>query len=141
MRSSTTAPMNALDNPQPQFTLNKPETTSSLKRPSRKHTMTKDRALSLSDLSSGQDALFLNPNDYTSYLEGTILGSAHTPRSYFIGAQGCRYRCNRQHICSINTDTPSPFTRPCTHNTKTRQQFIHFRTISHFRTIHTHHNI
>ena len=56
------------------------------------------RTQPLSDLSPGQDVLFLSLTDQTSYLEGTILGPAHTPRSYLIEAQGCRYRCNRQHI-------------------------------------------
>ena len=50
-----------------------------------------------------------------SYLEGTIVSQANTPRSYIIEAQGCRYRCNRQHIKPVNTDPPSPLARPYMH--------------------------
>ena len=49
-----------------------------------------------------------------SYLKGTIVSQASTPRSYIIKAQGCRYRHNRQHIKPINTDPPSPLARPYT---------------------------
>ena len=52
-----------------------------------------------------------------SYLEGTIVSHANTPRSYIIKAQGHRYRHNRQHIRPINTDPPSPLSRPYTHTT------------------------
>ena len=68
----------------------------------------------LPDLSPGQDVLFLSPVDQMSYLEGTIVSRANTPRSYIIEAQGCRYRHNRQHIKPINTDPPSPLARPYT---------------------------
>ena len=47
-----------------------------------------------------------------SYLEGTIVSRASTPRSYIIEAQGRRYRHNRHHIKPINTDPPSPLARP-----------------------------
>ena len=53
--------------------------------------------------------------DQTSYLEGTNGSHASTPRSYIIEAQGCRYRCNRQHIRPINSDSLSPFSRPYIH--------------------------
>ena len=68
----------------------------------------------LPDLSPGQDVLFLSPVDQMSYLEGTIVSQASTPRSYIIEAQGRRYRHNRQHIKPINTDPPSPLARPST---------------------------
>ena len=75
------------------------------------------KAWPLSDLVPRQDVLFLSPADQTSYIEGTIVDEAQTPRSYIIEAQGCRYRCNRQHICPINADTDSPFSGQCTHST------------------------
>ena len=56
----------------------------------------------------------LSPVHQTSYLEGTVIGQAQIPRSYLIEAQGCRYRCNRQHIFSINTHIDSLFSRPYT---------------------------
>ena len=68
----------------------------------------------LPDLSPSQDILFLSPVDQMSYLKGTIVSRASTPRSYIIEAQGCRYRHNRQHIKPINTDPPSPLARPYT---------------------------
>ena len=49
-----------------------------------------------------------------SYLDGTTVSRANTPRSYIIEAQGCRYRRNRQHIKPINTDPPSLLARPYT---------------------------
>ena len=66
----------------------------------------------LPDLSPSQDVLFLSPVDQMSYLEGTIVSQASMPRSYIIGAQGCKYRCNRHHIKPINTDPPSLLARP-----------------------------
>ena len=69
----------------------------------------------LPDLSPRQDVLFLSPVDQTSYLEGTIVSQANTPRSYIIESQGHRYRCNRQHIKPINTDPPSLLARPYMH--------------------------
>ena len=71
----------------------------------------------LPDLSPGQDVLFLSLVDQMSYLEGTIASQANMPRSYLIEAQGCRYRCNRQHIRPINTEPPSPLARPYMHTT------------------------
>ena len=56
------------------------------------------RAQPLSDLSPGQDVLFLRCTDQPSYLEGTILGPAHSPRSCFIEAQGHRHRSNREQF-------------------------------------------
>ena len=47
-----------------------------------------------------------------SYLEGTIVSQANTPRSYIIEAQGHRYRHNRQHIKPVNICPPSPLARP-----------------------------
>ena len=69
----------------------------------------------LPDLSPRQDILFLSPIEQTSYLEGTIISCANTPRSYIIKAEGHRYSHNRQHIRPINTDPPSPFARPSTY--------------------------
>ena len=66
----------------------------------------------LQDLSPRQDVLFLSLVGQTSYLEGTIVSQANMPRSYIIEGQGYRFRCNRQHIRPINTDTPSPLARP-----------------------------
>ena len=51
-----------------------------------------------------------------SYLEGIIVACANTQRSYIIEAQGHRYRHNRP-IRPINTDPPSPHSRPYTHAT------------------------
>ena len=65
-------------------------------------------------LAPGQDVLFLSLVDQMSYLEGTIVSRANTPRSYIIEAQGHRYRHNRQHIKPINTDPPSLLARPYT---------------------------
>ena len=79
--------------------------------------MTSDIRPELDDLVPGQDVLFLSPANQTSYLEGTVIGQAQMPRSYLIEAQGCRYRCNRQHICPINTHIDSPFSRPYTDTT------------------------
>ena len=69
----------------------------------------------LPDLSPRQDVLFLSLVDQISYLEGTIVSQANTPRSYIIEAQGHRYRCNRQHIKPMNTDPALPLARPYTH--------------------------
>ena len=69
----------------------------------------------LPDLSPAQDVLFLSPVDQMSYIEGTIVSQANTPRSYIIEAQGHRYRCNRQHIKPMNIDPPSLLARPYTY--------------------------
>ena len=69
----------------------------------------------LPDVSPRQDVLFLSLADQMSYLEGTIVSQANTPRSYIIEAQGCRYRCNRQHIKPVNTNPPSLLARPFMH--------------------------
>ena len=116
MRSSITTQTTDPDNLQPWLTLNRLETISLLKRANRTPIMTKDTTQPLSDLSSGQDVSFPSPTDQTSYLEGTT-GQAHTPRSYYIEAQGRRYRHNRQHMCPINTNTSPPFSSPSTHTT------------------------
>ena len=50
-----------------------------------------------------------------SYLEGTIVSQANTPRSYIVEAQGHRYRHNRQHIKPMNTDPPLPLARSYMH--------------------------
>ena len=118
--------MNTLDCPPLPLTLNKLGIISYLKRPNRKIIMTKDRAWPLSDLESGQEILFLIPTDHISYLEGTILG--HSPRSFYIEAQGRKHGCNRQHIHPINTDIPSPFTIPPTYTRRTRLLPIHLKT-------------
>ena len=68
----------------------------------------------LPDLSPSQDILFLSPVDQMSYLEGTIVSQANTPRSYIIKGQGDRYRHNRQHIKPINTNPPPLSARPYT---------------------------
>ena len=88
------------------------------KKSAQKHHYDKiHNARPLPDLIPKQDDLFLSPGDQTSYLEGTIIDCANTSRSYIIKAQGHRYRCNRQHIKPINTDSPSPLSRPYTHAT------------------------
>ena len=69
------------------------------------------RAQQLDDLEPGKDVLFLSPINQTSYLEGTVIGQAQMPRSYYIEAHGYRYRNSRQHICPINTHINSPFSR------------------------------
>ena len=69
----------------------------------------------LPELNLGQPVLFLSPTDSNSYIEGTITGSATTARSYMIEAHGRVYCCTRQHIWPININTPTPFTRPSTH--------------------------
>ena len=71
----------------------------------------------LPDLNPRQDILFLSPVDQTSYLEGTIVSQTNTPRSYLIKGQGHRYRHNIQYIRPINTDPPSPLSRPYMHTT------------------------
>ena len=71
----------------------------------------------LPDLSHGRNVLFLSPVDQMSYLEGTIVSQANTPRSYIIEAQGHRYRHNRQHIKPVNTNPPSLLARPYMHKT------------------------
>ena len=65
-----------------------------MKRPVQKHYYNRrHNTRPLPDLSPGQDILFLSPMDQTSY------------------------RYNRQHIRPINTDPPSPLSRPYMHTT------------------------
>ena len=59
--------------------------------------------------------LFLTPCESDTYLEGTITAPVTTPQSYFMEAQERTYHQTQQHICPINSDIPSPFTRPDMH--------------------------
>ena len=88
-----------------------------IKAQQKDHFDKRHRPWQLDDLETGQDVLFLSPIDQTSYLEGTVIGQAQMPRSYYIEAQGHRYRCYRQHIYQINTHRNSPFSRLYTDQT------------------------
>ena len=65
------------------------------------------QAKPLPKLQPGHQVLFLSPAEQKSeYIQGTILSYASTPRSYKIEANGRIYCCTRQHIHTINVDTP-----------------------------------
>ena len=63
----------------------------------------------LPELYPGQDVLFLSPSKCNSYIQGTIVSPAYTPRSYIIQCKGRQFHRTRQQICPLHHDTPPPF--------------------------------